>query len=63
VMGMLKQTYVKLAAKLESTSFEALMEPRYENDPYKMPLLAFVLGNTTEHFQEHRKTIERELKQ
>ncbi|HRQ22952.1 MAG TPA: ClbS/DfsB family four-helix bundle protein [Anaerolineales bacterium] len=62
VMGMLKQTYVKLAAKLESTSFEMLMEQRYEDDPHKMPLLAFVLGNTTEHFQEHRETIERELK-
>ncbi len=62
VMGMLKQTYVKLAAKLESTSFETLMEPRYEDDPNKTPLLAWVLGNTTEHFQEHRETIERELK-
>lgn len=62
VMGMLKQTYIKLAAKLESTSFETLMQPRYEDDPYKMPLLAFVLGNTTEHFQEHRETIEREFK-
>lgn len=62
VMGMLKQTYVKLAAKLESASFETLMEPRYEDDPNKTPLLAWVLGNTTEHFQEHRETIERELK-
>jgi hypothetical protein len=62
VMGMLKQACVKLAAKLESTSFDTLMEQRYEDDPYKMPLLAFVLGNTTEHFQEHRETIEREFK-
>jgi hypothetical protein len=48
VMEMLKQTYVKLAAKLKSTSFETLMQPRYEDDPYKMPLLAWVLG------QHHR---------
>jgi hypothetical protein len=62
VMELLKQTYVKLVAKLKSTGFEALMEPRYEDDPGKTPLLAWVLGNTTEHFQEHRETIEREFK-
>lgn len=62
VMEMLKQTYVKLAAKLKSTSFDTLMQPRFEDDPNKMPLLAWVLGNTTEHFQEHRETIEREYK-
>lgn len=62
VMGMLNQTYVKLAAKLQSTSFETLMQQRYEDDPYKLPLLAFVLGNTTQHFQKHREIIAREFK-
>lgn len=63
VMDELKQHYGQLTAKLESVSFEDLMKPRYEDDPDKMPLLAFVLGNTTEHFQEHRETIERGIKQ
>jgi hypothetical protein len=62
VMNELKQVYNQLTTKLDSTSFDDLMKPRYEDDPDKMPLLAFVLGNTTEHFQEHRETIEREFK-
>jgi hypothetical protein len=62
VMEMLKQTYVKLEAKLASTSFEDLMKPRHADDPEKRPLLLWVLGDTTEHFLEHRKTIEREIK-
>ena len=63
VLDELKQHYGQLTAKLESVSFEDLMKPRHEDDPDKMPLLAFVLGNTTEHFQEHRETIERGIKQ
>ncbi|WKZ36914.1 MAG: ClbS/DfsB family four-helix bundle protein [Anaerolineales bacterium] len=60
VMGMLKQAYVQLTAKLNSMSFDDLMKPRHAEDPEKRPLLLWVLGNTTEHFQEHRETIERE---
>ncbi len=60
VMGMLKQAYVQLTAKLNSMSFDDLMKPRHADDPEKRPLLLWVLGNTTEHFQEHRETIERE---
>ncbi len=63
VMDELMQVHGLLVAKLVSTSFDDLMKPRYEDDPDKMPLLAFVLGNTTEHFQEHRETIERGIKQ
>jgi hypothetical protein len=62
VMGMLKQAYIKLEARLESTSFEDLLKPRHADDPEKGPLLLWVLGDTTEHFQEHRETIEREFK-
>lgn len=62
VMEMLRQAYVTLEAKLESTPFEDLLKPRHADDPEKRPLLLWVLGDTTEHFQEHRETIERELK-
>lgn len=62
VMEMLRQAYVTLEAKLESTPFEDLLKPRHADDPEKHPLLLWVLGDTTEHFQEHRETIERELK-
>ena len=61
VLDELKQTYEKLLAKLESTSFEDLLKPRYAEDPEKRPLLMWVLGDTTEHFAEHRQTIEKML--
>ena len=61
VLDWLKQTYEKLLAKLEAMSFEDLLAPRHADDPEKRPLLIWVLGDTTEHFQEHRETIEKML--
>lgn len=61
VMDELKQTYEKLLAKLDAMSFEDLLAPRHPNDPEKRPLLMWVLGDTTEHFEEHREVIERML--
>jgi hypothetical protein len=58
VMGMLKQAYVKMEARLASMSFDDLLKPRHADDPEKRPLLLWVLGDTAEHFQEHRETIE-----
>ena len=62
VLERLKQTYERLLAKLDAMSFEDLLKPRYpEEDPEKRPLLMWVLGDTTEHFAEHREVIERML--
>lgn len=62
VMSWLNQTYEKLLAKLDAMSFEDLLKPRYPGeDPEKRPLLLWVLGDTTEHFAEHREIIERML--
>ncbi len=61
VMDGLKQTYERLIAKLDTMSFEDLLKPRHANDPEKRPLLLWVLGDTTEHFAEHRATIEKML--
>jgi hypothetical protein len=61
VMEHLKQTYEKLLAKLDVTPFEDLLKPRHANDPEKRPLLLWVLGDTTEHFAEHRETIAKML--
>ena len=62
VINGLKQTYEKLLAKLDATPFEELLKPRYpEEDPEKRPLLLWVLGDTSEHFAEHREVIERML--
>jgi hypothetical protein len=62
VMQSLQQTYERLLAKLEAMSFEDLLKPRYpDKDPEKRPLLLWVLGDTSEHFAEHRATIEKML--
>jgi len=61
VLDELKQVYESLVKKLESTSFEDLLKPRHADDPEKRPLLLWVLGDTTEHFAEHRQTIEKML--
>ena len=62
VLTELKQTYERLLAKLDAMSFEDLLQPRYpKEDPEKRPLLLWVLGDTTEHFAEHREVIERAL--
>jgi hypothetical protein len=62
MMAKLNQTYSKLEARLESMSYEDLLKPRRDDDPEKRPIMLWVLGDTTEHFLEHRETIERELK-
>jgi hypothetical protein len=61
VLDELKQVYEKLVVKLDGMSFEDLMKPRHADDPEKRPLLLWVLGDTSEHFAEHRKTIEKML--
>lgn len=62
VLGELKTKYAEVLAKLESMPFEKLLQPRFPDDPGKVPLLEFVLGNTSEHFAEHRENIEKALR-
>lgn len=61
VLDELKHVYEELVAKLNAMSFEDLLKPRHANDPEKRPVLIWVLGDTTEHFTEHRETIEKML--
>jgi hypothetical protein len=61
VLDELKLTYEKLLAKLDSISFDDLLKPRHADDPTKRPLLMWVLGDTSEHFAEHREVIQRML--
>jgi len=57
----LKQVYAALVDKLNTVPFDQLMMPRFPAEPERGPLLGWVLGNTTEHFAEHREVIERVL--
>lgn len=61
VLDGLKNVYAGLIKKLEAMSFEDLLKPRHADDPEKRPILLWVLGDTTEHFEEHRSTIEKML--
>ena len=61
VLDELNHVYEELVAKLNALSFEDLLKPRHANDPEKRPVLIWVLGDTTEHFAEHRETIEKML--
>ena len=61
VMNELKRVYEELVAKLNATPFEDLLKPRHADDPERRPVLMWVLGDTTEHFAEHRETIEKLL--
>ena len=61
VLEELRRTYDSLVVKLDTTPFEDLMKPRHAEDPEKRPLLMWVLGDTTDHFAEHRETIKKML--
>ena len=61
VLDELRQTYDAVIARLEAMSFEELMAPRHAEDPEKRPLLLWVIGDTSDHFAEHRAVIERML--
>jgi len=61
VLEFLKRTYEALVEKLEGLTFEYLLMPRHTDDPEKRPLLLWVVGNTSDHFAEHRATIEKIL--
>jgi hypothetical protein len=61
VLDELKRVYATLLNKLEAASFEDLLKPRHADDPEKRPVWMWVLGDTTEHFAEHRATMERML--
>ncbi len=61
VLGWLKSVYADLVAKLDAMSFEEMLAPRHADDPEKRPLLLWVVGDTSDHFAEHRATIEKML--
>ena len=61
VLDELNRVYERLLQKLDSMPFEDLLKPRHAEDPEKRPVLLWVLGDTTDHFAEHRETIEKML--
>jgi hypothetical protein len=62
VLAEFKKAYAALTARLESMSIDDLMQPRRAEDQQKRPLVLWILGDTSEHFAEHRATIEKMLR-
>jgi hypothetical protein len=62
VMEEIHKVYAQVVERLKSTPFDELLKPRHPEDPQSYPLLASVIGDTYEHFAEHRETIEKNFK-
>ena len=62
VMDELKGAYAKVHDRLDSVTFEDLLKPMFKDDPTGRNLFIGVIGNTSEHFAEHRETIEKILR-
>jgi len=58
VLGDLKRIHDQVVAKLEQMTFTELTQPHYADDPTERPMMDSVIGNTYEHYQEHRVVIE-----
>ena len=61
VVAELRRVHAELMLKLRSMPFEDLMRPRHAEDPERQPVLLWVRGDTTQHFAEHRLSIEKLL--
>ena len=61
VLAGLKSTYEDIVSTLKPMPFADLMKPLRESGPDKRLVIESVLGNTSDHFREHRETIEKGL--
>ena len=61
VLTGLKSMYEETVNRLNAMSYDDLLVPRRADDPDKRPLILWVMGDTSEHFAEHRETIEKLL--
>ena len=61
VLDGLKSTFADVVQTLRGMDFADLMKPLRESGPDKRLVIESVLGNTSDHFREHRQTIEKML--
>jgi len=57
VLADWRRSHEQVVATLEQMSFADLMKPLYPDDPQARPLIGWVIGNTYEHYREHRNYI------
>ena len=58
VLDDLRRTHAQALATLEHMTYADLMKPRYPDDPEARPVIGGVIGNTYEHYEEHRRAIQ-----
>ncbi|MCJ7532377.1 MAG: ClbS/DfsB family four-helix bundle protein [Anaerolineales bacterium] len=59
VTDALRASHEQVLRDLADMSFEEMMRQAHAEDPQARPLLAWIVGNTYEHYREHRASIER----
>ena len=57
VLARSRQIHDQVETTLKEMSFADLLRQRFDDDPEKRPVLAWVIGNTYEHYREHRQNI------
>ncbi|MBI5035422.1 MAG: ClbS/DfsB family four-helix bundle protein [Chloroflexi bacterium] len=61
ILDDLKRSHALVLDLLDKMSFENLMLPHFPDDPEERPLVGWVIGNTYDHYREHRQNIERKI--
>ena len=61
VLKEMKEVYAKTVAHLRQIPFGELLKPRHPERPDSELMLHSVIGDTYEHFAEHRESIEKAL--
>jgi hypothetical protein len=59
----LNHMHKMVLSELERLPFSALMKPRYDDDQERRPLLWWVIANTSDHYNEHRVSIQKLLRE
>ncbi len=59
VLAELRQEHARVLDELAKLSFEQMQTPLDPADPQKGPLLNWIIGNTYDHYREHRLTIQK----
>jgi len=59
VLAGLNRSHADVLPDLEPMSFADLMKQRFPGDPEARPLIDWVIGNTYDHYREHRAAIEK----
>jgi hypothetical protein len=60
VLKEVEHIHAELLDTLEQMPFADLMQPNAE-DPQRRPVIIWVMGNTYQHYREHRQTIQTTL--